>query len=284
MRITEGNGRVEITGVSDFDPEKIFECGQCFRWRRQADGSFVGAAMEKAARVRREEGRIIISGGLAEFTAVWLSYFDLERDYGRVRGEISESPCLKAAAEYGAGIRILRQDPWETLGSFLFSQCNHIPRIRQIVETLCSTWGEPIGFEGGFLYTFPKAERVAELSLKDLEVLRSGYRAPYILSAARTVAGGSLNFQELARVSTEEARRALMSLPGVGRKVADCVLLFGMGRTDAFPVDVWVRRAMDRHGERFDPSVFGENAGIAQQYMFYFERSGGGRAGKECAG
>ncbi|SMC47945.1 DNA-3-methyladenine glycosylase family protein [Papillibacter cinnamivorans] len=282
MRVTEADGRVEITGVSDFDPEKIFECGQCFRWRRQADGSFLGVAMEKAARVRREGDKILFSGGRAEFEAVWFPYFDLERDYGSVRWEISQDPRMHAAAEYGAGIRILRQEPWEALCSFLFSQCNHIPRIRQIVETLCSTYGEPIEFENRIVYTFPKAERVAELSLGDLEVLRSGYRAPYILSAARAVTDGSLNFEALAGVSTEEARRALASLPGVGRKVADCVLLFGMGRTDAFPVDVWVRRAMERQGDRFDPSAFGENAGIAQQYIFFYERSGG--AGKECAG
>ena len=284
MRVTEQNGRVEVSGVSDFDPEKIFECGQCFRWRRQADGSYLGVAMGKAARVRREADRISISGSREEYEAVWRAYFDLDRDYGRARREISRNSFLQAAAEYGAGIRILRQDPWETLCSFLFSQCNHIPRIRQIVETLCSAFGDPVVFEGRTLCTFPGAERIAGLLPADLEVLRSGYRAPYILSAARAVAEGRLDFASLARGSTEEARQALMDLPGVGRKVADCVLLFGMGRTGAFPVDVWVKRAIAGYGEGFDPSDFGENAGIAQQYMFYYERSGGGRAGNAYAG
>lgn len=284
MRYTQRDGRVEVTGVSDFCPEKIFECGQCFRWRRQADGSYLGAALGRAARVRLIERKIIISGGRTEFETVWREYFDLDRDYGQARRELSVGAYMQAAAEYGAGIRILRQDPWEALCSFLFSQCNNIPRIRQIVETLCSAFGDPIEFEGSVLYTFPAAGRIAPLSLKDLEVLRSGYRAPYVLAAARAVTEGRLDFASLARCSTEAACRALTELPGVGRKVADCVLLYGMGRLDAFPVDVWMRRAIASHGEGFDLSVFGKHAGIAQQYMFYYERSGNGRPAGVCAG
>jgi N-glycosylase/DNA lyase len=182
---------------------------------------------------------------------------------------------MKRATDFGAGIRILRQDKWEALCSFIISQCNNIPRIKKIVETLCSTFGDPVELNGKTFYTFPSADRVASLEAEDLAPLRCGYRAPYIIDAARAVASGELNLEELSRKDFNTALKTLKSLNGVGDKVANCVILFGLCMLNAFPIDVWMKKAIKEHyGDGFDPKIFGDYAGIAQQYMFYYARSG----------
>jgi N-glycosylase/DNA lyase len=181
---------------------------------------------------------------------------------------------MAAAASFGAGIRILRQDPWETLCSFILSQCNNIPRIKRLVETLCALFGDPIpGARNAF--AFPSPQRLAGLRETDFAPLRAGYRAKYILSAANAVASGALNLAELAASTPDAALASLKTLPGVGDKVAACAVLFGLHMLDAFPVDTWMKKAIARHyGAGFDPAIFAPYAGIAQQYMFYYERSG----------
>lgn len=272
MKCRERDGWVEVAGLTDFDPPKTFECGQCFRWNCQPDGSWLGVAGGRAARVRKDGGIVRISGTLEEFQTYWREYLDLGRDYGALRGRISGGDYLAAAAEYGAGLHILRQDGWETLCSFLISQCNNITRIKRIVESLCARFGKPFLFEGEVRYAFPGPERLAACTEGELAPLRCGYRAPYLLAAARAVAGGGLDLDRLAEGETGRAREELLKLPGVGNKVADCVLLFGLGKTDAFPVDVWVRRAMNCAGEELNVSALGEYAGLAQQYLFYYAR------------
>lgn len=275
MECIERDGELELILDDDFDLKKTFDCGQCFRWNENGDGSYTGVAMGKAARIRRDGRSVFITGTAEDFQNVWLHYFDLERDYRVLRKSVCIDSYMKAASDFGAGIRILNQDRWETLCSFIISQCNNIPRIKKIVETMSRLFGDEVYLNGERFYTFPPAQRIAELEIRDLEPLRSGYRAPYILNAARMVADGSLNLEELSGADIGEARRVLKALPGIGDKVANCVILFSLRIPEAFPIDVWMKKAISEHYPNgLDPTVFGKNAGLAQQYMFYFQRSG----------
>lgn len=275
MQYIEHEGFVEIASPVDFDPIKIFECGQCFRWNADENGVYRGVAHGIAAKVWSEGGSVFISGSMEQFQNVWYDYFDMDRDYAKAREALSVDEYTRAAAEYGAGIRILRQDKWEALCSFIISQCNNIPRIKKIVETLCQYFGKELEFEGEKVYTFPDAEKVAALTVEDLAPLRCGYRAPYIIGAAKAVADGSLDLETLSKSDFNTALKALKSMNGIGDKVANCVILFGLCIPDAFPVDVWMKKALTAHYPKdFDPKVFGENAGLAQQYIFYYARSG----------
>lgn len=273
MEVFARDGEIEIITEDDFDLKKTFECGQCFRWNENPDGSYTGVAMGKAAKVRREGGSIYISGNLEDFENIWKNYFDLDRDYRTLRSDVCIDDYMKKASDYGAGIRILNQDRWETLCSFIISQCNNIPRIKKIVETMCRLFGEPVELNGETFYSFPSAEKIASLSEEDLAPLRSGYRAPYILGAAQKVADGSLDLEALSGETIETARKTLKSLNGIGDKVANCVILFSLRIPNAFPIDVWMKKAIAEHyPDGLDPTVFGDNAGLAQQYMFYYQR------------
>ena len=273
MRIETAGNEIKITPEDDFSAKKIFDCGQCFRWNENPDGSYTGVALGRAARVREDRGSVYITGTIEDFETVWSDYFDFGSNYARRRKLCAVDDYMLAASEYGRGIRILNQDRWEALCSFIISQCNNIPRIKKIVETMSSLWGEGTELEGREYRAFPDAERVAALSERELEPLRSGYRAPYILNAARMVSEGRLDLEALARLEYVEAKRRLMELPGIGEKVANCVVLFSLRMPSAFPIDVWIKKAIAEHYPNgLDTSVFGENAGLAQQYMFYYQR------------
>ena len=239
----------ELCGVQELNPQRTFDCGQCFRWNADAEGKYRGVASGKAAVVWAEAGRTYIECAAGDIY-FWRDYLDMETDYAEARRSIEVCDYLRECAAYGEGIRILRQDKWEALCSFIISQCNNIPRIKGIVEKLCSLYGE-----------------VA------LAPLRSGYRAPYILAAARAVAGGDIDLDATALLPCGEARAELKKLNGVGDKVANCVVLFGLHQLDAFPVDVWIKRALASNMPKgFDPSSLGKYAGLAQQYMFFHAR------------
>lgn len=270
----------KIDTTDDFDLEKIFECGQCFRWNREDDGSYTGVAFGAAANIIKENGEIYISGTAEDYERIWRGYFDMDLNYSDIRRSLEVDEYMKKACDYGAGIRILRQDKWEALCSFIISQCNNIPRIKRIVETFCTNFGDEISLGGRTFYTFPTAEKTASLTAEDLAPLRSGYRAPYIISAAKAVASGELDLDKLSDADLKEAVTALRGLNGVGEKVANCAILFSLHKLDAFPVDVWMKKAIKEHyPDGFDPSVFGDFAGIGQQYMFYYQRAGGGQRG-----
>jgi N-glycosylase/DNA lyase len=223
-------------------------------------------------------GGVTVSGGERD-AAAWRQYFDMDFDYAAARASLGAEGYLAEAAEFGAGIRILRQDKWEALCSFIVSQCNNIPRIKKIIETMCRLFGEPIPFEGGALHSFPSPQRLAALSEEELAPLRCGYRAPYILNAARAVADGTLDLDAVARMDALSALRALKALPGVGDKVAGCVALFGFHMMGAFPVDTWMKKVIkEQYGGKLDVSAFGEYAGLAQQYLFFHARSAGRNA------
>ena len=258
--------------TSELDIKKTFDCGQCFRWNPGPDGFWYGVAYGHAARVREQDGFIYILSDAEE--AFWREYFDLGRDYARISAGFECGEYVKRCVEYGRGIRILRQEPWEALCSFIISQCNNIPRIKGIVEKLCSLYGEKISFEGLSLYTFPTYEKIAALTVEDLAPLRSGYRAEYILNAAQALSSGELKLEKLINTDWVTAKKTLLSLKGVGEKVANCVVLFGLYHMEAFPVDVWIKRALKEHfPPDFDPASIGPYAGLLQQYIFYYARS-----------
>ena len=266
---------MEIIGVSDFDLKKIFECGQCFRWEADESGVYTGVAYGRAAALRQEDSRVFISGTLDDFNALWRGYFDLDRDYAKIRTRLNVSDFMRSATQFGTGIRILRQDAWEALCTFILSQNNNIPRIKRIVGTLCREFGDSLDFRGKTLYTFPSAERLSVLQVTDLAPLRCGYRARYVIEAAVAVATGVIDLDFLRSHSATDARTALKQLHGVGDKVANCVLLFGLHMLNSFPVDVWIKRAIEQYcGSDFDPSRFSPYAGIAQQYIFHYTRNG----------
>ena len=262
----------ELCGVQELNPQRTFDCGQCFRWNADAEGKYRGVASGKAAVVWAEAGRTYIECAAGDIY-FWRDYLDMETDYAEARRSIEVCDYLRECAAYGEGIRILRQDKWEALCSFIISQCNNIPRIKGIVEKLCSLYGEPVEAPWGEARAFPTAERVADLSEEALAPLRSGYRAPYILAAARAVADGDIDLDATALLPCGEARAEPKKLNGVGDKVANCVVLFGLHQLDAFPVDVWIKRALAANMPKgFDPSSLGKYAGLAQQYMFFHAR------------
>ena len=257
---------------SELDIAKTFECGQCFRWNADEKGVYKGIAMGFPAKLW-EEGEYVYIRTQAP-PELWLDYFDLRRDYeamSRFEGGEYLDKCIK----YGMGIRILNQEPWEALCSFIISQCNNITRIKGIVERLCQMYGDEIQLEGEIYYSFPSAEKLAFLRPEDLAPLRSGYRAPYIISAANDIVCGNIELNELIELPYAEAKKKLMSLKGVGEKVANCVVLFGLRHMEGFPIDVWIKRALKEHFPAdFDPKSLGEFAGLAQQYIFFYARSG----------
>lgn len=257
-------------GVSDLDLAQTLDCGQSFRWEQEENGDFRGVAFDREVTVHLDGGDFYIFGGKAEDSALWSDYFDLDFDYGVIKNELSAlSPVLKSAAEYAPGIRILRQDSWEALCSFIISQNNNIPRIKGIIKRLCECFGDKTEDSG---YTFPSAARLSDLSVEDLAPLKSGFRAKYLIDAAQRVSSGEINLDEVLVMPIDEARQRLMKIKGVGPKVAECALLYGMHRLECFPMDVWMKRAMAVLLPEFTIEDLGQYAGIAQQYIFHYSR------------
>ena len=275
MTCSEKNGSVTVTGVTGLDIYRTFDCGQCFRFDPDPEGGISGVAFGRFVRFEQPEpGTLIVHGATAgDFDEIWSPFLDLSRDYGEYARAFADDPTLTAAAKTADGIRILRQDPWETLCSFIISQNNNIPRIKGLVERLSRTYGDPIDAPRGTAYSFPTAETLAAVSEEDIFALKTGFRAKYISDAARRVASGDISLEAVAKLPTPEAEKELCRIKGVGPKVAACALLFGFGRGDAFPVDVWVRRVLDEYyPDGFDIAALGDSAGIAQQYLFYYRR------------
>lgn len=271
MKISVTGSGVELSGVPDFSLPAIFECGQCFRWNADERGVYTGVAFGRQLVIKAGGDAVLLKTTERDFNEIWRDYFDLSTDYADIRRRVSINAHMEKAAEFGAGIRILRQERWEALCSFIISQCNNIPRIKQIVESLARLCGEEIG-DG--VFAFPTPERVAALSENELLPIRAGYRAKYITGAARSVSEGKTDLEALSRLPPEEALCELKRLDGIGDKVASCVLLFGLHQLDAFPVDTWMKKALAAHfGRGFDPKVFSPYAGVAQQYIFNYERN-----------
>ncbi len=298
--------------VKDFNIRQIFLCGQCFRWYEEEDGSFTGAAFGLCANMRQEGEMLHIktvlpaenAGNAMDIRRLWEYYLDLARDYGSIKKYLSERDGkIGAAIESGTGIRILRQEFWEAVVSFIISQNNNIPRIRGCIEKLCNLYGKPLGTIGGrSFWDIPEPQVLAELKAEDLGEVRLGYRASYLVETARQVVelcngletgtgnGKSIRRQieeYFSKLNYDQAYGKLLEFQGVGPKVANCIALFGLGLMDSFPIDVWVKRVMARaYGmgegetatmEKLARERFAPYGGIAQQYLFYHIRETEGK-------
>lgn len=272
MQITMQDNQLFVTGSSRFSARQTFTCGQCFRWTEQPDGSYLGIVRGLPARVSDQDGALVLSSDEQQFSQLWRGYFDCATDYATICDSFAVDAFTAAAADFGRGIRILRQEPWEALCTFILSQCNNIPRITGIVDRLCTLLGEPISFEQQTLYAFPSPERLAICTPEDLASLRAGYRTPYLIAAAQAVCSGTVDFSALSRMDTDAARREIMQLRGVGRKVADCFLLFGLHKLDAFPVDTWMKKAAAYYSGDMKQFINSPYAGVYQQYFFFYTR------------
>lgn len=285
---------IKLENVTHFDPVKTFDCGQCFRFERvessRHESEFAGVAFGRLISVAKDGNNLYIyNTDEREYNGIWRRFLGLDVDYEAVAADIlsrSDNPALAAAVELGSGIRILRQESWETVCSFIISQNNNIPRIKKIISNLCARLGEPVyapGMEshgGAEGYSFPDAAIVAAAGAGLLAELKTGFRAKYIADAAEKFSSGRLDLDFLESCpDTALCAEMLKSVKGIGDKVAACALLFGFGRLDAFPVDVWIKRVIAKYfGEGFDKAALGPYAGVAQQYLFYYERWLGGQS------
>ncbi len=261
-----------IYHITNFDPRAIAASGQCFRMLETSPGQVQVIALNRHLVITcLKEDSFEFSCPDEEFQTVWRPYFDLDTDYDAYLSAVDETDdYLLRAAHLGQGLRILRQDPWETLISFILSQRKSIPAIRDSIEKLCSHLGEPLPIKGRQLYAFPSPEAIANAPQEVLKACSVGYRGPYIQATARAVARGEIDLSDLSSLDDDALRDGLLSLSGVGVKVAHCVMLFGYHRLNSAPVDVWIQRVIDLHyggASPFDryPGI----AGVMQQYMFY---------------
>ena len=286
MQIEEKNGNLILTKVKDFNIEQILECGQCFHFVKLKDMEYVTVAYDKALHIKQESDTVILyDTDMNDYNSVWKKYFDMDTDYGKIKKYLKDN-CkeLTDAIREKSGIRILRQDFTETLLSFIVSQNKQIPHIKQIVAGISKEYGRLAGVvEGQEFYSFPKLEELLRITEDDFRSLKTGFRAPYLCDAISHLKEWG-EMESFADLSYEEAKNKLMTIKGVGDKVANCVLLFGLGYTSAFPVDVWIKRIMESIYFKEDTSKdkimdyakerFGEYGGYAQQYLFYFARDG----------
>lgn len=258
--------------------KQIAESGQCFRMNPMLNGKYSLIAFDRYIELEQvEEDLIDLSCSEIEFDLIWKSYFDFDYDYSRVVDKLigGSDEFLKKAASFGSGIRILRQDPFEMLISFIISQNKNIPSIKACIERICENYGMGKDYnKDGVVYnTFPTPIVLADAKKEDLRALKLGYRDEYIIGAARAVASGEIDLEALMVCSHDDAVKALKSIRGIGDKVANCISLFGLHHIEAFPIDVWMKRVLcEYYQDKFDPGQYSGYAGIVQQYMFYYIR------------
>ncbi len=256
------SGRDIVFTQPDFDLDHTLDCGQAFRWEK-AEGGYVGAVGRKELRISQDGDTFTLHDVSEDGFAFWSDYFDLDTDYGEIKKRLSTDSTLEKACAYGSGIRLLRQPAEETLLSFIISQNNNIPRIKGIISRLCDIYGG-----------FPEASEMTGADVDTLAPLRAGFRAKYLIDCVQKLHDGTVDLGAVRSMPLDEAAAALMQIKGVGIKVAMCTLLFGFHRTDAYPVDVWMKRV----NENFYPDGLPECTrgieGIAQQYLFYAIRNG----------
>lgn len=281
--------KLVLKNIDSFKLEDIFECGQCFRWDRQEDGSYMGVIKNGVLKVSKQGKSVAFEGVLeGDINSIVYDYFDLETNYNDFKDRLSKiDDNMKRSIEFGNGIRILNQDLWEMVISFIISANNNIPRIKGIINRISEKVGQKVTWNGKDYFLFPSPEELSKLSVADLRALGTGFRDKRIYNTTQMVINKEINLDSLIKIkSTEEIRNELLKLDGVGEKVADCILLFALHRFDTFPVDVWVRRVMNVlyiHNEdetkvnkkqirEVAYSLFGEIEGMAQQYLFYWAR------------
>ena len=297
----------KIKKQKSFELKDIFECGQCFRWNKQEDGSYIGVTKNGVIQVKKEKqnnqgeknkkntntekSEIITFTGMCDenLQEIVEEYFDLNRDYEKIKKQLKNiDKYLKTSIQYGKGIRILNQDLWETIISFIISANNNIPRIKGIIERLSQKYGNKIEWNGKQYYTFPSCEQLKNVTVKEYRDLGLGFRDIRLYETTQMILNKDVDLEKLRKnQNTQEVRNELLRLSGVGPKVADCILLFSdLKRFDVFPIDVWVRRVMNElyikdidetkvskaKIEKLAEEKFGDLKGIAQQYLFYWRR------------
>lgn len=293
-----------LKNVTSFELKHIFECGQCFRWNKESDGSYTGVVGNNVLNVRKDQNNIIIKGNFSDnIEDVSIKYFDLETNYEEIKEKLSQiDDNLKVSIQYGNGIKILKQDIWETLISFIISANNNIPRIKSIIEKISEKYGKEIEWNNKKYYTFPTPEELSMATVKDLRLLGLGFRDIRVFETTKIVKENKINIYDLENIEDiNKLREELLKFPGVGPKVADCIMLFSMKKFEVFPIDVWVKRVMTelysneiiKNEENLNntnkslPEIsnkkilelaenkFGKLAGLAQQYLFYYRRDSG---------
>ena len=275
---------------SSFEPKHIFECGQCFRWDEENDGSYTGIVKNNVINAKKVDNKVVFSSlGADNLEKLVIDYFDLNRNYEEIKNTLSKvDEYLENSIKYGSGIRILNQDLWETIISFIISANNNIPRIKGIINRLSYEYGNKIEWNGKEYYTFPTTEKLSKATVEDLRQAGLGFRDVRVYETTKKILEEQVDLEKLHKEKdTQKVRNILLSLSGVGPKVADCILLFStLKRFDVFPIDVWVRRVMNdlyiknkdeskvnkKEIERLAKEKYGTLEGIAQQYLFYWKR------------
>ena len=295
--IIEKENSIILENVKDFNIKQILECGQCFRWERIADTDYIIVAYRRVIEVIQKGSTVtILNTNMKDFNEIWKQYFDLEVNYGEIKEELSKDELLRKSVEFGYGIRILNQDPFEMLISFIISARNSIPSIMKTIKKISERWGDKIEYKGNIYYAFPTPEQLKEAILEEIKETGASFRSKYIVdtigkvnAAIEAKNNGTLNeelqqfdLEYIKSLPTDECHKALQNFMGVGAKVADCIMLFSMAKKSAFPVDVWIKRAMIHFYLAPDVSLnkirvfgrdkFGELSGMAQQYLFYYAR------------
>lgn len=303
-KVSFEDNKVILEGLKNFDIKQILECGQCFRWDKISDTNYIIVAYGRVIEVLQEGDKATIYNSNEEdFNNIWINYFDLERDYDEIKTELAKDEILRKSVDFGYGIRILNQDSFEMLISFIISARNSIPSIKKTVKKICEAWGERIEYKGMEYYTFPTPKAIKEATLEDIQGTGASFRSKYIVDTIKKVNEAievkedmennpdkyserpeilDFDLEYIKSLNDDECHVALQKFMGVGAKVADCIMLFSMAKHSAFPVDVWIKRAMIYFYVAPDVSLnkmrvfardkFGAYSGVAQQYLFYYAR------------
>ncbi len=285
MNYIEENNKIILSDFDSFDIEEILECGQCFRFNKIDEKHYKIIAFNKVLNIKQENNKVeFYPCNKKDFENIWINYFDLNTDYMKIKEELSKNDdVLKEAIEYAGGIRILKQDTFECLISFIISQNNRIPMIKKVIENISCKYGNKLEEN---IYAFPTLEQLLNATNEELKECKTGFRAKYIIDAVEKVKNKTVNIDEFPKLSTEELKENLMQIKGVGIKVADCVILFSNSRMEVFPTDVWVKRVMEyfyfdkyiiniKEIHKLANEKWGNYAGYAQQYLFHYARQKG---------
>lgn len=284
MKIKQNNNKLIIENVKDFNLKHIFDCGQCFRWNKEDDGSYTGVVKNRVVNINQDGSNVIFDNiNLNDYESVLKNYFDMDTDYSEIKKNIDVDEIMNTAIKFGEGIRILNQDEWEIMISFMISANNRIPMIKKVIENISKTFGNYIcDYRGRKYYSFPTPEKLSESPLERIQECKAGFRSSRIKEAATRFLSEKDIIYDLKNKTYEEGLEYLKTYKGIGDKVANCILLFSMKQFNTFPVDVWVRRVMqtlyvdentnDKEIRRFAENKFGKLSGYAQQYLFYYAR------------
>ncbi|MEN8907692.1 MAG: DNA glycosylase [Clostridiales bacterium] len=281
--VEQRHNYIIIKNLSSFNLKDIFECGQAFRWRKNLDNTYTLIAKDRVIKLKHENDKLkIFNSNIEDFKNIWYEYFDLETSYEDIKSKLKKDDIMAKALKHGEGIRILNQDFWEMIISFIISANNRIPMIMKVINEISKKFGEKIMFDEEVFYTFPTTEKLSNAKLEDFKLCKAGYRSSYILDTAKKINEGFLRKEDLVRLSTKDAQKSLKRLMGVGPKVADCILLFSGIKKNIFPTDVWIKRIVEvlyfereaslKEINNFAEEYYGDISGLAQQYLFYYAR------------